>query len=428
MQCLYCETELRALRGFFDEDFCCREHREKYFSSFRKSFDQMPAHQYEAAEIAIADGEDTPPIAPQFAVSTLETEATTPRVTSDPPEVFVRVFQMVSEAAGEPELNATRMAEFTPLNPEAAGNTRGIIKRAERIEPPALIQFPQASEMPVAELTAESGLIFQIELPDMSAAPHWTGLPLATFAPASQAERAEIRWSAPSPSADAEPQSERVCAETGSLMPAEAVNSPFDARLQLGLPVLAERSHSAILPLSADYCELFLDCHSPESHPAVALQFAPLPIELPGFVAPQEALEIEGEDKAGVEQISAAASEDELPVAGDLSPDAAAVHQAIPEIAPPMAFHSSAVGPTSKTSALVAPPSPLTLPGFASILEPVAPAAAAHMVSGSSLEPTPPDAAASGAEQDAGKPLRLTFGSLVRIKNWKLRITFARSA
>ena len=178
MQCLYCETELRALRGFFDEDFCCREHREKYFSSFRKSFDQMPAHQYEASEIAVTDREDTPN-APQFAVSTLETEDTTPRVTSDEPEVFVRVFQLVSEAAGETELTANRVAEFTPLNLEAVGTIHGSVQRAERIEPPALVQLPQASAIPVAELTAESGLIFQIELPDMSAAPDWTELPLA---------------------------------------------------------------------------------------------------------------------------------------------------------------------------------------------------------------------------------------------------------
>src|SRR5436189_5689702 len=30
-------SQLKGLRGFFDEDFCCREHREKSFSSDRKS-------------------------------------------------------------------------------------------------------------------------------------------------------------------------------------------------------------------------------------------------------------------------------------------------------------------------------------------------------------------------------------------------------
>ena len=35
--CLYCDKELKPFRGFFDEDFCSREHREKYFSSFRKA-------------------------------------------------------------------------------------------------------------------------------------------------------------------------------------------------------------------------------------------------------------------------------------------------------------------------------------------------------------------------------------------------------
>src|SRR5579872_4193951 len=42
MQCLYCETELKPLRGLFDEDFCCKEHREKYLSSFRKGIHLLP--------------------------------------------------------------------------------------------------------------------------------------------------------------------------------------------------------------------------------------------------------------------------------------------------------------------------------------------------------------------------------------------------
>ena len=42
MQCLYCETELKPLRGLFDEDFCCKEHREKYFASFRKGVNRLP--------------------------------------------------------------------------------------------------------------------------------------------------------------------------------------------------------------------------------------------------------------------------------------------------------------------------------------------------------------------------------------------------
>lgn len=51
MQCLYCETELKPLRGLFDEDFCCKEHREKYFASFRKGIGLLPAL-------------DLPPLAP----------------------------------------------------------------------------------------------------------------------------------------------------------------------------------------------------------------------------------------------------------------------------------------------------------------------------------------------------------------------------
>src|SRR5712671_6301857 len=43
VECLYCETELKPFRGLFDEDFCCREHRDKYFSSFRRSLNRLPA-------------------------------------------------------------------------------------------------------------------------------------------------------------------------------------------------------------------------------------------------------------------------------------------------------------------------------------------------------------------------------------------------
>ena len=394
MQCLYCETELKGLRSFFDEDFCCREHRDKYLSSFRKGWDQLPDHQYTAAEIAVADGDDGG-AAPQTAVSTLEPEPTPQRVTYDDPEVFVRVFQLVSEAAGETELTATRLAEFMPMNLEAS---------------------------------------------DISATPHWTGLPLATFTQPSQtAGQADIGWSTTAPSAEDQPQSERVYAESGRVHPT-AGQCEIETRLQLGLPVLVDSSHGAVLPVSLDYCELFLDGHSLDSHPVAALQMAPvLPIELPSFAAAHEALEIEAEGRADAAPLSEDERQADVAIAGDLLPQTAPVHRdPIPEMAPPMGFHSSGVGAMSlrasedsnekAKSALVPQPSALALPGFASILEPVAPAAPAEMISGASLEPAPPDAAAPGAEKDAGKPLRLTFGSLVRIKNWKLRITFARSA
>jgi hypothetical protein len=38
------------------------------------------------------------------------------------------------------------------------------------------------------------------------------------------------------------------------------------------------------------------------------------------------------------------------------------------------------------------------------------------------------DAADSAAEPHSHEPLRLTFGNLVRIKSWRLRITFAKPA
>jgi hypothetical protein len=67
VECLYCETELKPFRGLFDEDFCCREHRDKYFSSFRRSLNRLPAL-------------DIPPAAP-----VAESVSLAMRVTEEPP-------------------------------------------------------------------------------------------------------------------------------------------------------------------------------------------------------------------------------------------------------------------------------------------------------------------------------------------------------
>jgi hypothetical protein len=63
------------------------------------------------------------------------------------------------------------------------------------------------------------------------------------------------------------------------------------------------------------------------------------------------------------------------------------------------------------------------VPALSSAVEPqpdLAPELATEFVDG--------DAADSSAVPHSHEPLRLSFGNLVKIKNWRLRITFAKPA
>jgi hypothetical protein len=101
VQCLYCETELKPLRGLFDEDFCCKDHREKYFSSFRKGITLLPVL-------------DLPPLEPtqETNLEDIDTD-----VMADPePE---RRIEVVEETVELPEPAIAMAAEEAPkLQPE----------------------------------------------------------------------------------------------------------------------------------------------------------------------------------------------------------------------------------------------------------------------------------------------------------------------
>jgi hypothetical protein len=114
VQCLYCETELKALRGLFDEDFCCKDHREKYFASFRKGINLLPvldlapiaptqdsASQGEEVEVAMQEQQWVPQL-----------ERAVEAVAQEPePEVPATFVALVAESSADPVLVAAAPAE-----------------------------------------------------------------------------------------------------------------------------------------------------------------------------------------------------------------------------------------------------------------------------------------------------------------------------
>lgn len=101
MLCLYCEAELTTFRGLFDEDFCCREHRDKYFYSFRKGLTMLPVEAPPEAqtvpESAAAESSES--------VATVETTVSSPALPD--PSVADFVPMPTSPALGARPILAT---------------------------------------------------------------------------------------------------------------------------------------------------------------------------------------------------------------------------------------------------------------------------------------------------------------------------------
>ena len=54
MRCQYCGKNLWPLRGLFDEDFCSRDHRQRYHERVRKALEHLPKGEVIARPNAIA--------------------------------------------------------------------------------------------------------------------------------------------------------------------------------------------------------------------------------------------------------------------------------------------------------------------------------------------------------------------------------------
>ena len=144
MQCLYCETELKPLRGLFDEDFCCKEHREKYFSSFRKGINRLPVL-------------DLPPLVPTREKNLEETG--TDATADSLPE---RRFETEREPVELPEPVIAMVAEEKPqLEPETI---LAVAEEEPEVEP--VREAPQ----PVIEIAAKAPELPAVEVPVVAVA------------------------------------------------------------------------------------------------------------------------------------------------------------------------------------------------------------------------------------------------------------------
>ncbi len=135
MQCLYCETELKPLRGLFDEDFCCKEHREKYFASFRKGITLLPVL-------------DLPP---QTARKETVLESTEEFVAEELPELAA-VDEIAVEATAEPPI----VLAIEELAPAAESET--LIEAVEDLPLPELVPaavLAVEEEAPIPEPVCE---------------------------------------------------------------------------------------------------------------------------------------------------------------------------------------------------------------------------------------------------------------------------------
>jgi hypothetical protein len=385
--CLYCDKELKPFRGFFDEDFCSREHREKYFSSFRKALTGFGGL---AAQTAAPE---------QPAPST---PAPDPRIADFHP---IPVLALAAEAARhghQPELLAVWSEVEIPSRELAWG-------------------VALDSEERPADLTAACEGTFAILEP--APAPHDSSPGLAAEL---GSESIALSLETAGPGEPSENDSVPGCYslwmfdEPMSLAPA-----------QLSIPSFAVSAEvPALAPTPVDeYAELTLFCEELRSAPVPSSEIAPVhETQIPAFTPACEILQ--GDEQQEPDPDSTEPYWGEL--YSDPEPAGAELGSAL-SVAPEMAWSSIPVDrpvlSQGNVPAMMPPSLELAsarsanVPTLSSAAEPqpdLAPEVANDFVDG--------DAVDSSAVPHSHEPLRLSFGNLVKIKNWRLRITFAKPA
>lgn len=476
MQCLYCETELKPLRGLFDEDFCCKDHREKYFASFRKGITLLPVL-------------DLPPLK-----STQETnlEQSDTDAMADP--VAERRLEVVGEAAEVPEPAITMVAEEQPepqgmvlavaeeeTEPEPVRETpRPLLEiLAKALEPVAVEERPEAVasvEAALEEDVREAGVAtplaadflhlhiaptgaedcyFMVEensfsacngpaIPDVEVFCDAAFDPEECLAhlvvPADMAAGASARASSPeappamtlSPSFSAWDYAvaSQPALEVGELIEDVEIFVPGAASREmlrfaggeaLALPPesLSVPSFQAVMadtaqPAVAGPAGFEIECQQIDSGPLMFFDMAPvLEIHNPVFQVSAVAMELDEELKRAAEP-----------------PKKEAARLAEPEIARPAAMSAAPVSHAVSSASFqapipTAPPRPetqLSVPAMSSKTEAV-PSLASEAV------PDPPrGAAAEQPSAHSSDPVQPAIQNSVRIKNWRLKITFAKPA
>ena len=350
MQCLYCDAELKPFRGLFDEDFCCREHREKYFSSFRKSLTRLP-----------------------FFEDALAGEARVPDTTSEELDSALVIAAAADVAPSEPPI-----ANFLPMIAAPMQSTE--IARGVPPDPFFACAILELAQLP------------------------------------------KIVWSA-GPQMEDQPAELLDAVQTG----AKSAIHPEPMPLCKTPPVLSSLlalAESLPAPPMAEAADFVLLCRQLVSAPAAAPELPLLQdCELPAFAVSRESMQSDEFQGAAID------AENE-----DLE-DLRCAPAATMEMAPVLPMTSASTGcipaQASYAAEMITPSLALRTAPSASATDSLqVPAPAPWSTTVPALGPDSPRAESQNipAEPHAHEPLRPSFGASVRIKNWRLRITFAKPA
>jgi hypothetical protein len=402
VQCLYCETELKPFRGLFDEDFCCREHRDKYFSSFRKAVRRLPD---------ILGFPETP--VPDAAGAAPDEIPAYPAGIGEPGIAPVTAEILLSDAP--------LMADFLPVTLTAscgAGLLPAVVSGGLHrggLQIPG-VETDTHAEMPVAD---ES--ITALDPADTGSTLIMIG---NVFVGKSAANTPLTSVRLPLPSLEsADPTTLEQGRAAANYAPLTKACAPIDVpRPSLTLPAFHPvPTETPALPEAAE-TELNLHCRQLVSTPFGAPQFQLAhAVAVPSLAASSESMSTELEAEDFVEQ---------APDASVMAPPAL-LHSTPLDRPVPLSLLSPAVSmdpvmqlnlPSGADSSSTAP---LNLVARASTLEPAVPAGASEMTQ---VPASLSEARNSAAEPHSGEHVRPVFGNSVRIKNWRLRITFAKPA
>lgn len=402
MQCLYCETELKPFRGLFDEDFCCREHRDKYFSSFRRGVRRLPD---------ILGFPETP--VPDAAGAAPDEIPAYPAGVGDSGIAPVTAEILLSDAP--------RMADFLPVMLTAscgAGLLPAVVSgelHRGGLQIPG-VQTDTHAEMPVAN---ES--IAPLDPADSGSTLIMIG---NVFVGKSAANTPLPSGRLPLPSLEsADPTTLDQGGAAANYAPLTKACAQIDVpRPLLTLPAFDPISTERPALPEAVETELNLHCRqlvsSPLGTPHIQLAHV---IAVPSHAASSESMSTELEAEDFVEQ---------APDASTMAPPAL-LHSTPLDRPIPLSSLSPAVSmdpvlqlnlPSGADSSSTAP---LNLVARASSLEPAVPAGASEL---GQVPASLSEARNSAAEPHSGEHVRPVFGNSVRIKNWRLRITFAKPA
>lgn len=449
MQCLYCDSELKPFRGLFDEDFCCREHRDKYFSSFRKSLNRLPVLDFPPppAVESVWPGQrqaEEPVLSadsPEFPAETVDLPHTAPLAAADehidepvipsieiPVETFEAPVPLAAYTAGEPAPTTSSVdsdeaafgppaADFLPVAVAALA----YVKSAHCASLDALpvtyaIEFPRETMTWTPTLAYEQRPAELLDPPETEASTAFVPMP------------APLELSAENPAFAAAAPMLPESAESAAHAPSQGAfgyASPWNyadpltrAPLALALAPFSPAADGAAWMPAAEFADLTLACQTLASLPIAVPQFT-LALECyPPVFTPSAELADEERDEiqAGLSDMLPADS----PAPSEIAP--ALVMNSAPLDSPAL-LPTRAAEMMPPALAFSSAASPLSTPGLASTIE-GQPNLAPELMADITQSP----AANQAAQPRSHAPLRQLFGSSVRIKNWRLRITFAKPA